>query len=280
MTVPQKKVLSALVCSFCFFLFPDEINLDNEADSSVSTDSVEVIESPENFENSEQSYLNSQNKFRLLEYDGEVLDITFNADGGIRTKVLAEGSRVVIKTFDILMRVIETAVFSQEGSKNLLTQKLTFLYEEKSQYPAESTEIDYKNNEKTEYQYNQNGYVVSKKHYSGKYSLSASQISEDVLLFQEQFMYDESNRIKEHVKKTGEQETRIVYFYEKELEKPDTMLYRNSVLREELRYSDDQTYSKTTYFDDDQSVTVLFENGIKKEEVFKQGLKILRRTAF
>ncbi len=228
----------------------------------------------------EVNYVNSQNKFRMLEYDGEVLDVTFNKEGGIASKVLAEGKRVVIKSYDSLMRVIEHAEFSQETGKNLLTKKITFLYDEKSQFPAESTEIDYVRNEKIHCNYNNDGFVIFKKMYTGSYALSLSQIGEDTLKLQEKYSYDDKNRITEYVKKSDTGEIREVNFYTKEFPKPDKKLFIDSVLREEITYADEQSYTKITYFDDNQSVSAVYVNGIKKEELFKNGSKVIRRTQY
>ena len=228
----------------------------------------------------EVNYVNSQNKFRMLEYDGEVLDVTFNKEGGIASKVLAEGKRVVIKSYDSLMRVIEHAEFSQETGKNLLTKKITFLYDEKSQFPAESTEIDYVRNEKIHCNYNNDGFVIFKKMYTGSYALSLSQIGEDTLKLQEKYSYDEKNRITEYVKKSDTGEIREVNFYTKEFPNPDKKLFIDSVLREEITYADEQSYTKITYFDDNQSVSAVYVNGIKKEELFKSGSKVIRRTQY
>ena len=192
-----------------------------------------------NLDITEVSYINSQNKFRMLEYDGEVLDVTFNKEGGIASKVLAEGKRVVIKSYDSLMRVIEHAEFSQETGKNLLTKKITFLYDEKSQFPAESTEIDYVRNEKIHCNYNNDGFVIFKKMYTGSYALSLSQIGEDTLKLQEKYSYDEKNRITEYVKKSETGEIREVNFYTKEFPNPDKKLFIDSVLREEITYTDE-----------------------------------------
>ena len=233
-----------------------------------------------NLDITEVSYINSQNKFRMLEYDGEVLDVTFNKEGGIASKVLAEGKRVVIKKYDSLMRVVEHVVFSQESGKNLLTRKIIFLYEEKSQFPAESTEINYTLNEKTHCIFNINGFVILRKRFSGNYALSLSQIGEDTLTLQEKYTYDDENRIIEYVKKTDISEIRNVSFYHKELPNPDTKLFINSILREEILYTDEQSYTKISYFDDNQSVSALYVNGIKKEELFKSGSKVIRRTQY
>jgi len=233
-----------------------------------------------NLDIAEVNYVNSQNKFRMLEYDGEVLDVTFNKEGGIASKVLAEGKRVVIKSYDSLMRVIEHADFSQETGKNLLTKKITFLYDEKSQFPAESTEIDYVRNEKIHCNYNNDGFVIFKKMYTGSYALSLSQIGEDTLKLQEKYSYDDKNRITEYVKKSDTGEIREVNFYTKEFPNPDKKLFIDSVLREEITYADEQSYTKITYFDDNQSVSAVYVNGIKKEELFKSGSKVIRRTQY
>ena len=240
----------------------------SSGETSITTDIPEIL------------YVNDQHKFRLLEYDGEVLDVTFNKEGGIKTKVLAEGTRVVIKTFDPLMRVTETAVFTQDSGKNLLIGKTVFLFEEKSKFPSESTEINYTKNEKIVCLYNQSGFVLSIKYYSGNYALTSSQTGKDVLLKQEKFSYDSNNKVVEHIKKTVTEEVIRIYNYEKGLPNPDVKMFRNTVLREEIQYTDEENYMQTTYFDDNQSVVTLYSKGIKKEEVFKQGTKILRRTTY
>ncbi len=237
-------------------------------DSSVQAEPAEIY------------YLSSNNKFRILEYDGEVLDITFNKDGGIKTKVYAAGTNVVVKTFDTLMRVIETVVFSQENSINTLTEKTVFLYEEKSQYPCESTAVQYGNNTKTYVLYNKDGFVISKKLYSGKYELTRSQIGEDILLQTEKYTYDSDNRVTEYALLTDTSDLRKLYRYDNGFTQPDTRVFRDSVLREEITYSGEQSYTKTTYFDNNQSVSAVYSDGVKKEELFKNGSKVIRRIHY
>lgn len=228
---------------------------------------------------SESYYINSQNRFRLLEYDGEILDVTFNKEGGITRKVLAEENRTIIKSFDFLMRVIEQAVLSQLKD-NKLVSKTTFLYDEKSTYPVESNEIDYEAKTKKKCSYDSKGYIVAKKMYSGNYSVTIPQDVEEKLLILEKFSYDNDNRIIEYIKKADETEIKQISSYAKGFSHPDTKFFVNSILREEIQYTDEQLYTKIIYFDNNQSIVAVYEDGIKKEELYKSGSKILRRTHY
>lgn len=245
--------------------------------------SVEILDSSDQnmIEAEEQVYLSSKNKFRLAEYDGEVLDVTFNEDTGIKTQVLSSGTSVVVKNFDSLMRVMDIAFFTQNEKNNFLRKKITYLYEEKKFSPVESYEIDFVENTKIETLYNTDGFKISEKKFSGKYTLNlSSQVVEDVLLSQENFEYDDENRLTEHRKKTDDGLITTYFSYEKKFNKPDIRFFHDSVLREEIIYTEETSYTKITYFDNDQVVETLYVDGLKIEETYKSENKVLRRNQF
>ncbi len=256
--------------------------IENEnPDESLSSENSTVLEENTTSTNmSEMVYVNAQKKFRLLEYDGEVLDITFNKEGSIGKEVLAQDTRVVIKTFDSLMRLTEIVEFSQNQDLNTLVSKTVFLYEEKSQYPSESTEIHYTKNKKIVCLFNRSGFAVSIKYYTGKYSLTSSQIEDDVLEKQERFKYTADNKLLEHEIKTDAEELLYLYNYEKDFTHPDIKTFRNTVLREEILYKDEHSYTKTTYFDEEQTIISFYTDDVKKEELFKSGNQVLRRRVY
>lgn len=228
----------------------------------------------------QESFLNSKQELRSHSFENDALYLSKEKSGPIESIILQYDSYVAIKKFDTLGREISKKIYEQKDGEDFLREAYTFQYLENNLFYHTMQVINYSEKILSVYLYDEKGRL---KTLEKKEMISETTLETGKLLLKELYVWDSSDRL---IQKDEEFELNFIRYensYEKSFANDsiyDQKKFINDILQEETIYTSASQYTNIHYFPNEQKIFSFYKDGVKIEEIFYQGEKIIRRLSY
>lgn len=247
----------------------------------------------------EFDYRSNDGSLRRFSYDGEEFTMDFQGDNLRLTNFY--GDKLIRKTFDSLYRLKKSEEYKTSSSAKEVTSLSIVDYEYAGEFsiPSKSVEDMIAQKKRREKTFDQEGRVESllESHYEEKEekksknkssnNLEGEKEKKEMILLNDKktsYKYDDEGRVKEEVvtswkykinslgrRVKSSRSIKSLYDYSKVKEGgitfPDLIFYEDGELHMARKYNSQNSYSEKLYFEGGFSVEVLYEAGVKKQEI-------------